>query len=92
MDSNKLFFFIYGIIIFQLYLGITQNKTKSIFGVCTHEVKNLKLNLKNNMFVNYLKTLYYKKIGHIIQGCLLGIILLYLKAMSPDFNNKAMPP
>ena len=87
MDSNKLFFFIYGMIIFQLYLGITQNKTKSIFGACTHEVKNLKLNLKNNMFVNYLKTLYYKKIGHIIQGCLLGIILLYNIDISKYFDN-----
>ncbi len=86
MDSNKLFFFIYGMIIFQLYLGITQNKTKSIFGACTYEVKNLKLNLKNNMFVNYIKTLYYKKIGHIIQGCLLGIILLYNIDISKYFD------
>tara|TARA_Y100001954_G_C15779591_1_gene589055 strand:+ start:326 stop:1099 length:774 start_codon:yes stop_codon:yes gene_type:complete len=94
MKGIKLFFVIYAFIVFQLYLGISNNKTKSIFGVCTNELLDLNLDLRNNMLANYIRSLYYKKIGHILQGLLLGIILLFNYNISNHidiiFNNSTI--
>ena len=86
MKGTKLFALIYAFISFQLYLGISNNFTKSIFGVCANEVANLQIDLENTMLYNYVKSLYWKKIAHISQGLLLGIILLFNYDVSKLFD------
>ena len=86
MNGIKLFSLIYAFISLQLYLGISNNFTKTIFGVCTSEISGSIININNSMAYNYLKSLYWKKIGHILQGILLGTILLLNYDISKLFD------
>ena len=74
--EQLLFIIIYVTIIIQLCIGIVNNKTHTIFGKYSSEIINQKINVDNNILVNYYKSLHWKKITHIIQGCLIGLILL----------------
>lgn len=74
--EQLLFIIIYVTIIIQLYIGIYNNNTHTIFGKYSKEIINQKINLNDNILVNYYKSLHWKKVIHIIQGCLLGLILL----------------
>lgn len=63
-------------LLYQLYLGISNNFTKSIFGICSSELLSNNINVKNNNLNNYIKSIGIKKFGHILQGVLIGSILL----------------
>ena len=77
---------IYITILYQLYLGITNNFTNSIFGVCSSEITKNIIDINNNVFSNYIKSIGIKKIGHIFQGVILGLILLIKYDISLFFS------
>ena len=74
--EQTVFIIIYTLIILQLLIGISNNKTNTIFGTCSSEIINKKIDLNNNTLVNYFSSLTVKKITHIIQGCFFGLLLL----------------
>ena len=70
-----IFIIIYLNIIIQLVIGLSNNQSHTIFGKYSKELKIQKLNLDDTLLINYYKSLHWKKVTHIIQGCLLGLIL-----------------
>ena len=90
--EQSLFVIIYITILYQLYLGITNNFTNSIFGVCSSEITKNIIDINKSIFSNYIKSIGIKKIGHILQGIILGMLLLIKydvsRLFTKIFNNQ----
>lgn len=83
-----LYIYIYILTILQLYAGSHNNFTKSIFGLCSSEALVNNINFENHMLINYIYSLHWKKIAHIGQGLLLGLILLDKIDLTKHFTKK----
>ena len=74
MKKSFLFIIIYSLILLQISLGALFNKTNSLFGVCSSNIKKFKGS--RSILGNYFNSLTYKNIGHVLQGFTLGMLLL----------------